>query len=77
MDKHLYKKIKSCYINKKDIYRNEIFVHYVDGTRERIWTYNPTVHEFDYEEFIGMSKIEAVFYCDRSRHHSRNKHSPL
>lgn len=65
LDPHLYKIISKCYINKKDYDRNTIFVIYDDGNRENIWTYDPSRYDFYKDEFIGKTKIEAVFYCDR------------
>lgn len=65
LDKNLYKPISSCFINKKHSDASEIFVIYMDDTRETIWTFNPARYEFDHTEFIGKTKIEAVFYCDR------------
>ena len=65
VDSNLYKTISSCFINKKLPDRSEIFVIYADGARETIWTYNSVRYEFSHHEFIGKTKIEAVFYCDR------------
>ena len=65
LDPHLYKAISKCYINRKGHDRNEIFVIYTDGAREAIWTYDPSRYDFSREEFIGKTKIESVFYCDR------------
>lgn len=65
LDVNLYKTISSCFINKKHSDSTEIFVIYADGARETIWTYNPTRYDFTHHEFIGKTKIEAVFYCDR------------
>ena len=31
----------------------------------KIWAFNPTRYIFDYGDFVGKTKIEAVFYCDR------------
>lgn len=64
-DKNLYKAISSCFINKKNPNVSEIFVIYMDDTREIIWTFNPARYEFDHNDFLGKTKIEAVFYCDR------------
>lgn len=64
-DPHLHKVISSCYINKKSQYLSEIFVIYTDGARETIWTFNSARYDFDHHEFIGKTKIEAVFHCDR------------
>ena len=65
LDPHLYKTISKCYIHKKRPDKNEISVMYTDGGQERVWTYNPMRYDFDYREFLGMTKVEAVFYCDR------------
>ena len=65
VDRNLYKTIASCFINKKSLDVSEIFVIYSDGARETIWTYNSSRYEFTHHEFIGKTKIEAVFYCDR------------
>lgn len=64
LDVNLYKVISKCFINKKQPDKSEIFVVYVDGSRETIWTYNPIRYGFSHHEFIGKTKIEAVFYCD-------------
>lgn len=65
LDANLYKTISKCFINKKQADASEIFVIYADDTRETIWTYNPMRYDFSHREFIGKTKIEAVFYCDR------------
>lgn len=65
LDPNLYKVISKCFINNKRPDVSEIHVIYVDDTRENIWTFNPLRHEFMSREFIGMTKIKAVFYCDR------------
>lgn len=65
LDENLYKVISRCYINSRQPERSEIFVIYADDARETIWTFNPMRYEFDRQEFVGMTKIEAVFYCDR------------
>ena len=65
LDDNLYKVISRCYVNNKQPDRSEIFVIYADDTRENIWTFNPLRYEFNRQEFIGKTKIEAVFYCDR------------
>ena len=67
LDPHLYKKIIRCYINNKRTNLNEIVVYYDNKTSETIWSYNPSRYFFDYHDFIGKTKIEAVFYCDRKR----------
>lgn len=65
LDPHLYKTISKCYIHRKRPDKNEISVMYTDGSQERVWTYNPMRYDFEYGEFLGMTKIEAVFHCDR------------
>lgn len=65
LDENLYKVITSCFINKKHPNMSEVFVIYKGGARETIWTFNPSRYEFSHHEFIGKTKIEAVFYCDR------------
>ena len=51
------------YIPNDDV--AEVIVIYENGVREKIWTFNPTRCIFDYGDFVGKTKIEAVFYCDR------------
>ena len=65
LDPNLYKVISSCFINKKQFDMCEIFVIYADGTRERIWTFDSLRYNFEHKEFLGKTKLEAVFYCDR------------
>jgi hypothetical protein len=65
LDPNLYKVIARCYINNRQPDRAEIFVIYTDDARENIWTFNPMRYDFNRQEFVGMTKIEAVFYCDR------------
>lgn len=65
IDVNLHKTISKCFINKKQPDKSEVFVVYADGTRETIWTFNPMRYSFSHYEFIGKTKIEAVFYCDR------------
>lgn len=65
LDPNLHKVISKCFINNKRPDMSEIFVIYADGVRETIWTFNPMRYEFNHRDFVGMSKIEAVFYCDR------------
>lgn len=65
LDPNLHKIISKCYINKKRPDRCEIYVVYIDNTKEPIWTYNPMRYDFDHCEFLGKTKIEAVFHCDR------------
>lgn len=67
MDKNLYKIISKCFINVKHSTLGEIFVVYTDGSRESIWAFNTLRYEFDHREFIGLTKIEAVFHCDRKK----------
>lgn len=65
VDKNLYKVISKCFINNIRADLSGIHVIYADDTKETIWTFNPMRYEFDRSEFVGMTKIEAVFYCDR------------
>ena len=65
LDNNLYNIISKCFIHNKRQNVSEIIVVYDNGTREKIWTFNPMRYIFDYQEFIGKTKIEAVFYCDR------------
>lgn len=65
LDPNLYKVISKCYIHKRRPDKNEISVMYADRTKESVWTYNPMRYDFEYREFLGMTKIEAVFHCDR------------
>lgn len=65
LDKNMDKKIAKCYINTKSHHKNEIFVIYEDGAREVIHSYNPEKYEFEHQVFVNMTKLEAVFYCDR------------
>ena len=65
LDKNLYKVISKCFINNRRHDLSEIFVIYADDTRETIWTFNPMRYDFDHRQFIGKTKIEAVFHCDR------------
>lgn len=65
VDANLYKIISKCYINNRRPDSSEVFVIYADDTRETIWTFNPTRYNFNRQDFIGKTKIEAVFYCDR------------
>lgn len=65
LDPNLYKIIVKCFVNNKRPDVSEIFAIYSDDSRERIWTFNPMRHDFSHREFIGKTKIEAVFYCDR------------
>jgi hypothetical protein len=71
IDKNLHKKIVKCYINQKSYDKNEISVIYEDGVQERLWTFNPNKQNFERGEFIGKTKIAAVFHCDRKQF-SRN-----
>lgn len=67
MDENLYKIISKCFINNKRNDMSEIFVIYDDGSREKIWTFDPMKYYFSHNDFIGKTKIEAVFYCDRKK----------
>ena len=70
LDGNLYKVISRCFINNKRPDSTEIHVIYSDNTRENIWTFNPMRYDFNHQEFIGKTKIEAVFYCDRKEPNS-------
>lgn len=65
LDENLYKVITRCYINNRRSDVSEIHVIYTDEVKETIWTFNPMRHDFARQDFIGKTKIEAVFYCDR------------
>lgn len=65
IDANLYKVISKCFVNNRRTHMSEIFVIYADDSREVIWTFNPTRYDFSHHEFIGKTKIEAVFHCDR------------
>ena len=67
VDPNLYNIISKCFINTKHQGISEIFVIYTNGARERIWTFDNSRCFFDHRDFIGKTKIEAVFYCDRKR----------
>lgn len=67
VDPNLHNVISKCHIRNNRSDTAEIIVTYSDGVRERIWTYSPNRYRFDYHDFIGMTKIEAVFYCDRKK----------
>lgn len=66
-DDNLFSIISKCFINNKRSDVSEIFVIFENGDRERIWTFNPTRYDFNHLEFVGKSKIEAVFHCDRKK----------
>ena len=65
LDANLYKVISRCFINSKRPDVSEIFVIYEDDNRETIWSFDPARYEFSHKEFLGMTKIAAVFHCDR------------
>lgn len=67
LDENLYKVISRCYINNRCPDVSEVHVIYADDTRETIWTFNPERYDFNRLEFIGLTKIAAVFYCDRKK----------
>lgn len=67
VDHNLYETIVKCKLQRKSQNMIEIQVTYANGKRERIWTFDSGRNTFDPQEFIGKTKIEAVFYCDRSR----------
>lgn len=65
IDPNLYEVIIGCKIRNRKSGLLEIIVTYENGVEERIWTYKASKYTFNYLDFIGMTKIEAVFYCDR------------
>ena len=65
LDTNLYEIIVHCKFHKLNVNATEIIVIYENGRKERIWTFDPKRYSFNYREFEGMTKIEAVFYCDR------------
>lgn len=65
LDPNMEKRIAPCDIAQSGYRRNEITVTYSDRTREVIWHYNPSRFEYEAKDFIGMTKLEAVFYCDQ------------
>ena len=65
IDANMDKVISKCFINSRRSDLSEIFVIYSDDARETIWTFNPMRYVFTHHEFIGKTKLEAVFYCDR------------
>lgn len=67
LDENMDKKIIKCYINNKGRFINEIFAIYEDGCREVIYSFNPAKIDFHGSEFIGKTKLAAVFYCDRKK----------
>ena len=67
VDKNLHSIISKCFINSRRSGLSEVFVIYTNGDRERIWTYNNLRYDFDHRDFIGKTKIEAVFYCDKKK----------
>lgn len=67
LDVNLYEVIIYCVLQKKSASSTEIVVTYENGAKERIWTYNHNRYSFDHHDFIGMTKLEAVFYCDRRK----------
>ena len=71
LDPNMDKVIDKCFINNKGRFRNEIFAIYKDGSREVIFSYDPNKLNFDHIDFIGKTKLDAVFYCDYVRNSSR------
>lgn len=65
LDRNLYEIIVQCVLHKMSSIDTEIVVTYENGDKERIWTFDRNRYSFNYREFIGMTKIQAVFYCDR------------
>ena len=66
LDENMDKKIRNCFINSEGPFRSRLFVIYEDNSRENIWTFNPQKHHFERGMFIGMTKLEAVYYCDKT-----------
>ena len=67
IDDNLYETIIDCNIKRVSSRLAQITVMYENGVKERIWTFNYSRYNFDYIDFIGMTKIEAIFYCDRKK----------
>ena len=67
LDANIYETIIFSKIKKKGNNLLEIWVTFEGGGTERIWTFDSRRFSFDVGEFIGMSKIEAIFYCDRKK----------
>ena len=65
LDENMDKKIKACFINSERPSKSRVFVIYEDNSRENIWTFNPQKNNLDRGIFIGMTKLKAVYYCDR------------
>lgn len=65
LDENMDKKIKSCFINSERTFK-KVFVIYEDGSRENIWTFDPQKQHIDKTTLIGMTKLEAVYYCDKT-----------
>jgi hypothetical protein len=65
LDPNLYEIIVQCVLHKRSSIDTEIVVTYENGDKERIWTFDRNRYSFNYRDFIGMTKIQAVFYCDR------------
>ena len=67
LDENMDKMIVKCYVNSNGRFKNEIFAIYEDGSREVIYSFNPAKIDFDGREFIGKTKLAAVFHCDRKK----------
>ena len=67
LDKNMDKKIKRCFINEQGRFKREIFVIYEDGSREGIHHFNPTKYDFVDSEFIGLTKLQALYRCDNRK----------
>lgn len=67
LDKNMDKKIKKCFINEQGRFGREIFVIYEDGCREAIFHFNQTRYDFVDKEFIGMTKLQALWHCDHKK----------
>lgn len=54
--------LNECFMNNKRQDISEIFVIYSDGSRERIWSFNPLKYDFDHKYFIGKTKNDSSFF---------------
>lgn len=77
LDENMNKKIARCFINEVRRSVNKIHVIYEDGSRENIWTYNPYQYDFNHNVFIGMDKLQAVYYCDNKKSIRHEKHHSM
>ena len=77
LDPNMDKRIGQCFINEHKFKRfyKQIFVIYEDRSRENIYTYDSRKFDFDHKWFVGRSKLEALFICDRVCN-SKNGYDP-